>query len=264
MKGFDMSENNLEWLTPDWPAPLSVKAAISTRKGGGSDAPYASFNLAGHVGDDERAVLLNRELLKSSLGLRAEPVWLQQTHSDGVVDASTYTGGEADASYSSTKGVVCAVLTADCLPILLCNKQGDWVMAIHAGWQGLAKRIIEAAVIKYPHDKTDLMATLGPAIGPQAFEVQMDVLEACTADLTGAQKKIFAKKCFKPVDGKEGYFMCDLYELSRQRLHKCGVQKVYGGDFCTFTDKERFYSYRRDGAGGEQATGRMASLIWLT
>jgi len=258
--------NELELIIPDWPAPASVKAAVTTRKGGGSEAPYDSFNLANHVGDDELAVVLNRELLKGSLGLSAEPAWLKQTHSDIVVDASIYSiesGSDADASFSTEKGKACVVLTADCLPILLCNKQGTWVMAVHAGWQGLAKRMVEAAVAAYPGDKGDVMAWLGPAIGPHAFEVQNDVVEACTADLTPAQKKIFTKKCFKPVEGKEGYFLGDLYELGKQRLHKCGVQAVYGGGFCTYTDAERFYSYRRDGVGGEKATGRMASLIWL-
>lgn len=256
--------NELELITPDWPAPASVKAAVTTRKGGSSEGVYASFNLATHVGDDELTVVLNRELLKGALGLSAEPAWLKQTHTDVVVDASSYTGErDADASFSTEPGKACVVLTADCLPILLCNKQGTWVMAVHAGWQGLAKRIVEAAVGAYPGDKNDLMAWLGPAIGPQAFEVQNDVIEACTADLTPAQKKIFSKKCFKPVEGKEGYFLGDLYELGKQRLHKCGVQGVYGGGFCTYTDAERFYSYRRDGAGGTQATGRMASLIWL-
>ena len=255
--------NELEFITPDWPAPASVKAAVTTRQGGSSEGPYASFNLAAHVGDDEQAVTLNRELLKASLGLSAEPAWLQQTHSDTVVDAATYRGGDADASYCTQAGRACVVLTADCLPILLCNKQGNWVMAIHAGWQGFAKRIAEAAIASYPGDKSDLLAWMGPAIGPQHFEVQGDVIEACTADLTAAQKKIFSKKCFKAVDGKDGYFLGDLYELGRQRLHKCGVQNVYGGGLCTYADAERFYSYRRDGAGGSQATGRMASLIWL-
>lgn len=255
--------NELELITPDWPVPASVKAAITTRKGGGSEGPYASFNLATHVGEEELAVVMNRELLKGSLGLSLDPAWLQQTHSDIVVDASLYSGGDADASFSTEKGKACVVLTADCLPILLCNKQGTWVMAVHAGWQGLAKRIVEAAVAAYTGDKGDLIAYLGPAIGPQAFKVQGDVIEACTADLTPAQKKIFTKKCFKAIEGKDGYFLGDLYELGRQRLHKCGVQNVYGGGLCTYSDAERFYSYRRDGAGGEQATGRMASLIWL-
>lgn len=252
-----------DFITPDWPAPASVKAAVTTRAGGISEAPYDSFNLASHVGDDPEAVEQNRVFLREAFELPEEPAWLQQTHSDRVVDAASYAGGDADASYSTVKGKACVVLTADCLPILLCNKQGTWVMAIHAGWQGLAKRIVEASIATYPGEKSDLMAWLGPAIGPQSFEVQSDVIEACTADLSAAQKKIFSKKCFKPVEGKEGYFLGDLYELGRQRLHKCGVQAVYGGNFCTYQDAERFYSYRRDGAGGEKATGRMASLIWL-
>lgn len=252
-----------DFITPDWSAPANVRAVATTRADGVSEAPYDSFNLAAHVGDKEEHVLRNREILREALGLQEEPVWLQQAHTNIVVDAATYSGGDADASYTSVRGKPCVVLTADCVPILVCNKQGNWVMAIHAGWQGLAKRVVEAAIAAYPGDKADLMAWMGPAIGPQAFEVQADVIEACTADLTGAQKKIFVKKCFKPVEGKEGYFMGDLYELSRQRLHKCGVQQVSGGEFCTYGDAEQFFSYRRDGAGGAQATGRMASLIWL-
>jgi YfiH family protein len=180
-----------------------------------------------------------------------------------VVNAATYTDGEADASYCTQKGKACVVLSADCLPILICNQQGNWVMAIHAGWKGLANRVVEAAIAAYPGDKNDLMAYLGPAIGPEKFEVQTEVVEACTADLTSAQKKIFTKKCFKPIDDREGVFLCDIYELGRQRLRKCGVQQISSVPACTYTDAQRFYSYRRDSEGGEKPTGRIASLIWL-
>jgi len=253
-----MSESELDILVPDWPAPASVRTAITTRRGGASAPPYDGLNLASHVGDDEQNVTLNRELLKSALGLTEEPAWLTQVHGDGVVDAATYSGGEADVSYATARGKACAVLTADCLPILLCNRQGNWVMAVHAGWQGLAKRVVEAAVASYPGAKTDLIAYLGPAIGPESFEVKDDVVEACTADLTSAQKKIFTRKCFKAIEDKPGHFFGNLYELGRQRLHKCGVQDVYGGDYDTYRDADRFYSYRRD-----NTCGRMASLIWL-
>lgn len=260
-----MSVSDLEFITPEWPAPANVKAAISTRKGGFSQAPYEYFNLADHVGDDSDAVAKNRALLKEALALGQEPTWLKQTHSDKVVDAAKYVAGdEADACFTSERGRACVVLTADCLPILICNKQGTWVQAIHAGWQGIARRIIEASIAAYPGDKTDLLAYFGPAIGPEHFEVQTDVLDACTADLTAAQKKIFIKKCFKPVADKDGYFLGDIYELGRQRLHKCGVQEIYDGSYCTFREQEWFYSYRRDGERGEKQTGRMATLIWLT
>lgn len=257
-----MSQLNI--ITPEWPAPPTVKAAFTTRTGGVSQAPYDSLNLAAHVDDNPDHVAQNRALLKDVLQLWSEPLWLNQTHSDIVVKAEQYTPGvEGDVCVATQPNQVCAVLTADCVPILVCNKQGNWVAAIHAGWQGLAKRVIEASIAAYPGDKLDLMAYLGPAIGPQAFEVQNDVVEACTADLTGAQKKIFIKKCFKPVEGKDGYFLGDLYELSRQRLHKCGVQQVFGGNFCTFQQADKFFSYRRDGQGGAQKTGRQASLVWI-
>jgi polyphenol oxidase len=260
-----MSESELELIKPEWPAPANVKAVITTRKGGFSQAPYDSFNLADHVGDDSEAVAKNRALLKQALQLEHEPVWLKQTHSDKVVDAAHYVAGdEADACFTSEPNKPCVVLTADCLPILICNKQGTWVQAIHAGWQGIAHRVVEASIVAYPGQKTELMAYFGPAIGPDHFEVQNDVLDACTADLTSAQKKIFIKKCFRPIEGKEGYFLCNIYELARQRLHKCGVQDIYDGAYCTYRESEWFYSYRRDCAGGEKKTGRMASLIWLT
>jgi YfiH family protein len=251
-------------IIPDWPAPAQVKAAVTTRKGGVSLPPYDSFNLASHVNDNPEHVAQNRVLLKHTLQLPNEPLWLNQTHSNIVIHAGQHKPGiEADACIATEPGHVCAVLTADCLPILVCNKQGTRVQAIHAGWQGIAKRVIEASIAAYPGEKTDLLVYLGPAIGPESFEVQSDVVEACTADLTSAQKQMFIKKCFKPVAGKEGHYLGDLYELGRQRLYKCGVTQVYGGNFCTYTDRDRFYSYRRDGKIGTGKTGRMASLIWL-
>lgn len=261
-----MSSSELELITPEWPAPTNVKVIISTRKCGVSQAPYESLNLALHVGDHPEDVIKNRELLKQAMQLENEPVWLNQTHSDKVVEASAYVAGEvADACFTSQINKPCAVLTADCLPILICNKQGNWVQAIHAGWQGIARRVIEASINAYPGQKTDLMAYFGPAIGPDHFEVQTDVLDACTADLTSAQKKIFTKKCFKPVEGKDGYFLGNLYELGRQRLYKCGVQEIYEGAYCTYRESEWFYSYRRDVVHqGNKQTGRMASLIWLS
>ena len=260
-----MNLPELELIIPEWPAPKNVKAVITTRKGGVSKSPYDSFNLAMHVDDNADDVATNRERLKQSLQLENEPVWLTQTHSNKVVEASSYIASdEADACYTSEVNKPCTVLTADCLPILICNKQGTWVEAIHAGWQGIARRVIEASILAYPGQKTELMAYFGPAIGPDHFEVQNDVLDACTADLTSAQKKIFIKKCFKPIEGKDGYYLCNIYELARQRLHKCGVQEIYEGAYCTYREKEWFYSYRRDCAGGEKKTGRMASLIWLS
>jgi YfiH family protein len=256
--------NDTHIIIPDWPAPARVKSAVTTRQGGVSLPPYDSFNLAAHVGDNPEHVAKNRVRLKKAFHWAREPLWLNQTHSNIVIHAAHYQPGiEADACVATKPHQVCAVLTADCLPILVCNQQGTWIQAIHAGWQGIAKRVIETGIAAYTGDNMDLIAWLGPAIGPESFEVQSNVVEACTADLTGAQKKIFIKKCFKPVEGKAGYFLGDLYDLSRQRLYKCGVTKIYGGNFCTYQDSERFYSYRRDGQGGAHKTGRIASLIWL-
>lgn len=231
--------SNYNWITPNWPAPLNVKALTTVRQGG---------NFALHVGDDPKAVLANRALLKLQANLPAEPLWLAQTHSIRVVDV---TDGliDADASVAFQPNQVCAVLTADCLPILVCNKNGTRVSAIHAGWRGLAAGIIESVIEKLDCDPTTLLVWLGPAIGPTAFEVQSDVLLA----FEGYQ----SEKTFKPT--KEGYWLADIYQLARERLARLGVTAVYGGGLCTYSDSVRFYSFRRSGV-----TGRMATLIWFS
>ncbi len=256
-------------ITPTWPAPATVKSAISTRLGGYSLAPYDGNNLADHVDDNPDAVNKNRVQLKVELNLKNKPLWLQQVHGNVLVPAHEHDDSdqiEADGSYTDQEGHVCAVLTADCLPILLCNKQGSWVAAIHAGWKGIANRIVETAAQAYGSEPSELIAYLGPAIGPQHFEVQQDMVDAVTADLTAMQKKIFIKKCFTAKEGNDGYFLCDIYELARQRLAKAGITEVYGGDYCTFSDSERFYSHRRaqqEQDAENRNTGRMASLIWI-
>ncbi len=222
----------------------------TTRRGGVSLPPYDSFNLGDHVGDDPAAVTENRRRLSTELALPSAPRWLSQVHGTCSANAVTVKDGcEADASYTDQPGVVCAVLTADCLPLLCCDRKGRRVAAVHAGWRGLLGGVIEQTLAAMGTDK-DLLVWLGPAIGPQAFEVGGEVRDAFLADAPEAGT------AFVPVS--EGKWRADIYALARQRLRRVGVDAVYGGEHCTFSEPGRFYSYRRDGV-----TGRMASLIWL-
>ncbi|MFN2310041.1 MAG: peptidoglycan editing factor PgeF [Gammaproteobacteria bacterium] len=248
-----------DWITPDWPAPSWVRAVTTTRRGGVSRGAYAAMNLAAHVGDAPQAVAANRAALRQALGLPAEPVWLRQVHGRGVVeadraapnamDAMDAEGAEGDAAVSRAPGTVCAVLTADCLPVLLCDRAGTCVGAAHAGWRGLAGGVIEATVAALGVPAAGLLAWLGPAIGPQAFEVGDEVREAFVA------RDAAAAAAFQAQGAR---WHADLYRLARLRLAALGVAGVYGGGDCTYADPARFYSYRRDGA-----TGRLATLIWL-
>lgn len=236
-----------------WPAPAHVHAMTTTRDGGGSVGTCRSFNLATHVGDDPAAVAANRAALRRLLQLQHEPVWLEQVHGIEVIDAAAATGVPiADGSYTDRPNIVCAVLTADCLPIFLCDDAGSRVAVLHAGWRGLAAGVIEQGLLRMgtPTATTGIHAWLGPAIGPRAFEVGDEV----RAQFIAADAQ--AASAF--VAHRPGHWLADLYALARRRLQRCGVTSVHGGDACTFTDAERFYSYRRDGA-----CGRMASLIWL-
>jgi YfiH family protein len=240
-----------DWLVPDWPAPASVRAVTTTRQGGVSQGCYASMNPADHVDDDPVAVMANRQYLQQALDLPGQPVWLQQVHGTTVVNAATAgTSPAADAAYSLEAGVVCAVLTADCLPVLLSDTAGQCVAAIHAGWRGLVAGVIEQAARATGRPGNALLAWLGPAIGPSAFQVGEEVRDSFMAH---DQAAVGAFR-----QGTDGRWFADLYQLARQRLADCGVTAVYGGEYCSFTDPERFYSYRRDGV-----TGRMATLIWL-
>lgn len=239
------------WIVPDWPAPARVRAITTTRYGGVSRGCYASMNPADHVGDDADTVAGNRQRLQQVLDLPAAPVWLQQVHGTAVVDAAVAGATpEADAAYSTRTGVVCAVLTADCLPVLLTDTAGECVAVIHAGWRGLAAGVIEQAVKAIGPPGERLLAWLGPAIGPQAFQVGAEVRDAFEAH------DAVATEAFRQAP--EGAWYADLYRLARQRLADVGVTAVHGGGLCSFTDSDRFYSYRRDGT-----TGRMATLIWL-
>ncbi|GAB3523819.1 peptidoglycan editing factor PgeF [Photobacterium alginatilyticum] len=240
------------FIVPDWPAPANIKAVSTTREGGISLQPYQGLNLGLHVGDNIEHVQCNRTQLQQELGLAESPAWLNQTHSTTVigVNAPLAATPDADGSYTRVADIACAVMTADCLPILLCDSAGTQVAAVHAGWRGAADGIIEAALDTFHAPADQILAWLGPAIGPNAFEVGNEVREQFVADLPQAEQ------AFKPYGDK---WLADLYVLARQRLYRAGVSKIYGGDFCTFSSPERFYSYRRDGV-----TGRQASLIWIT
>lgn len=240
-----------QFILPDWPATKNIRAAVTIRTGGVSQSPYATFNLATHVGDDPALVRDNRARLRAVLALPAEPLWLKQVHGITVVDAAQ--GGvepEADGAFAARSGVVCAVLTADCLPILLCNRPGTKVAALHAGWRGLAGGVIEAGVRALNVSGKELLAWLGPAIGPEKFEVGVEVRDIFM------QHDPQAASAFRAT--RDGKYLADIYQLARQRFQKMGVTAVYGGGLCTVTDAVRFYSFRRDGV-----TGRMAALIWL-
>lgn len=238
-------------LVPDWPAPPAVRAVSTTRRGGISPPPYDSLNLADHVGDDPARVAANRRWLAASVGLPAEPAWLEQVHGTDVVAAeSVLTPVAADAAWTRETGRPCAVMTADCLPVLLCDRAGTLVAAAHAGWRGLAGGVIAATVARLAVAPGELLAWLGPAIGPAAFEVGEEVRAAFLALDAGNAR------CFKPSPA--GRWLADIYQLARRQLSDLGVKDVYGGDLCTFSEPDRFFSYRR-----EPRTGRMATLVWL-
>lgn len=239
----------LEVLLPDWPAPARVRSLQTLRGGGCSPVPWASFNLGDHVGDVPANVACNRGLLRAALP--AEPLWLKQVHGVAVADAgSPFPALEADAAFSRQPGKVCAVMTADCLPVLFCDRAGSVVAAAHAGWRGLVAGVLEATMAQMAVPPGDLLAWLGPAIGARAFEVGDEVRAAFMACDTAAAS------AFVPAGA--GKWQADLYLLARQRLEVAGVQSISGGDRCTVSEPESFFSYRRDGV-----TGRMASLIWL-
>ena len=243
------------WIVPDWPVPPSVRALSTTRIGGYSAAPYASFNLSDYVGDAPDAVAKNRAQLPTQAGLPSAPHWLRQVHGTRVLEldhsaVKTAVPAEADAAVTMQRGVVCAVQTADCLPILFCDAAGTRVAAVHAGWRGLANGVIEAALLRLDTPAEKIIAWLGPAIGRDTFEVGDDVREAFTRDAPTASS------CFR--EHGPGKWHADLVQLARLRLQRAGVTQVYGGTWCTFSDAQQFFSYRRD-----KVTGRMATLIWL-
>lgn len=251
------------WLLPDWPAPENVHSCCTTRQGGVSQPPYDSFNLGDHVGDDAVAVQANRKALQKALHLPQAPHWLQQVHGTTVLELPRSKGDmKADASVTAQPGCVCAVLTADCLPLLFCDRTGTVVAAAHAGWRGLAAGVIEATVDKLNVAPQALLVWLGPAIGPDVFEVGEEVRQAFMEhDAQAAQAfvEVNVTSANTPRAPEQKRWFADLYVLARQRLQGLGVTHIYGGGLCTWTDQQRFYSFRRD-----HNTGRMASLIWMT
>ena len=239
-----------DFIRPDWPAPRNIRALSTTRSGGVSAGRYASLNLGEHVGDFPQAVAANRARLHRSLG-HAMPRWLQQVHGVRVARDGDVTHAPADAGVTRRHDVACAIMTADCLPVIFCDRAGTTVGAAHAGWRGLAAGVLEATLDSMGVPFAGVLAWLGPAIGPKAYEVGEEVRQAFVAHSADAAQ------AFAPGRA-QGKWWCDLYKLARQRLAAAGVNDVYGGGFCTFTDKERFFSFRRDGE-----CGRMATLIWL-
>lgn len=238
-----------DFIIPDWPAPPNVRVLVTTRAGGVSAAPWDSLNLGDHVGDRPAHVAENRRRLLQHLP--AEPRWLQQVHGIRCLDAALVDDRpEADAAFTAAPGVVCAVLTADCLPVLLCDAEGTVVAAAHAGWRGLAAGVLENTVATMGQPGKQLLAWLGPAIGPENFEVGAAVRDLFIAHDAGAAAAF--------VPGVAGKWQCNIYLLAQQRLLSLGVRPTMNPEYCTVRDSEQFYSYRRDGI-----TGRMASLIWI-
>jgi len=237
-----------DFLIPDWPAPARVRACVTTRAGGVSLAPFDSLNLGDHVDDDPLAVTENRRRLTETFAIR--PAWLRQVHGVEVVEADPTLTAEADGSWTSTPGIACTSMTADCLPALFCDRAGTRVAAAHAGWRGLAAGVLEATVERLEVPAAQILVWLGPAIGPGAFEVGAEVREAFLATHPETIE------AFVP-SVNPGRFMADIYALARLRLAALGITAVHGGGLCTVTDP-RFFSYRRS-----PRTGRFASLIWL-
>ena len=246
------------FIEPDWPAPANVLALSTSRRGGCSAAPFASLNLGHHVGDSAAAVAANRGILSAALPAGTDIQWLSQVHGTRVVIAGE--DGEypqADAAWSRHPNKACAVLTADCLPVLFCSITGDRVAAAHAGWRGLLDGVLEATVAAMGLNPDQILAWMGPAIGPKAFEVGPEVREKYLAAAPVVDKAL-VEACFHPSAVSPGHYFADLYALARLRLRAVGVTGVFGGGYCTFSDSDRFFSYRRDGR-----TGRMASLILM-
>ncbi len=241
----------MSWILPEWSAPPRVKAVSTLRAGGVSRGPFAALNLADHVGDAWGDVQRNRAILAEQCGLPIEPSWLRQVHGRAVTRAGEGASRvTADAAIADRPGRVCVVLTADCLPVLLCDRAGECVAAVHAGWRGLAAGIIEATVAQLGRTPSELIAWLGPAIGPDAFEVGPEVRARFLATDPGAVVAFRA--------GRADRWLADIYQLAQRCLRALGIERIYGGELCTYSDPRRFFSYRRDGT-----CGRMATLIWL-
>ncbi|EKT54286.1 purine nucleoside phosphorylase YfiH [Providencia burhodogranariea] len=240
-----------ELIFPDWPQPKNVLSCSTTRIGGVSLPPFDSLNLGSHVGDVPEAVSENRSRLVSLANLPQHPLWLEQIHGTKVLhlNGNTFENRQADAIYTNQAGQVCAIMTADCLPVLFCSKDGKEVAAAHAGWRGLCDGILENTISQFTNPANEIMAWLGPAIGPEKFEVGAEVRQAFINQSNDLKSGFIAK-------GDK--FLADIYLLARIKLQAVGISSIYGGSFCTVSDENRFFSYRRAGK-----TGRMASLIWV-
>lgn len=239
------------FIEPDWPVPSGVRALSTLRTGGVSTGPYQGLNLGAHVGDAPEAVTANRELLARAAGLEREPLWLDQVHSPRAVYATDWRAGiQADACVALSAGQICAIMTADCLPVLFCDESGKSVAAAHAGWRGLLSGVLESTLFMMTAPPSKILAWIGPGIGRQAFEVGDEVREAFASQDAGAAAFFDANPA--------GRWQADLAGLARHRLNRLGLERIYGGDVCTASDPQRFFSYRRDGQ-----CGRMASMVWL-
>lgn len=247
-------------ISPSWPAPANIRAFTTTRHGGISSSPYDSLNLGLHVNDDSQKVLHNRQYVYLAEKVPAEPFWLNQTHSTNVIDISQQKYNQSsdqaiintDGSYTCHANKVSVVLTADCLPVLFCSSAGNEVAATHAGWRGLCNGILENTVDFFRCPATEILVWLGPAIGPQRFEVGLEVKQQFEIQDPNAN---FA---FQLIDYTKQKYLANLYLLAKQRLIKRGITQIYGGEYCTYSQNNLFYSYRRD-----KQTGRMASMIWF-
>jgi YfiH family protein len=249
-----MTATALGWIEPDWPVAGHVRVLSTLRGGGVSEGPYASLNLAAHVGDRAEAVAANRLLLREAARLPAEPLWLEQVHGTEVARHGGAPGSppRADAAVAREPGRVCAVMTADCLPVVFADRAGTRVAVAHAGWRGLVGGVLQATMAALEASPAELYAWLGPAIGPAAFEVGPEVRDAYLASLAVPD----TDACFRP--NERGRYLADLHALARLVLRQAGVTAVHGGGWCTYQDAQRFFSFRRDGV-----TGRMATLAWL-
>ncbi len=240
----------IEWIKPDWPAPDNIHAFCSTRMGGIRKGQYAGLNLAEHVDDDPLCVAENRQRLISELQLPSMPLWLQQVHGNHVINYDEgYPNISADGCYSTSKHQVCVVMTADCLPILMCDQQGTQIAAVHAGWRGLASQIIAAMTAKFTTPCNELLVWLGPAISAPIYEVDTSVRDRLATVITGTE-------WYK--DTRPGHGNLDLLLIARLQLQERGIIRIYGGDYCTYHQSKYFFSHRR-----VSPCGRMASLIWL-
>lgn len=250
-----MTSQDLGALIPQWERPSVIRSLVSTRQGGVSQTPYASFNLADHVGDIPANVIANRALLRKHLP--EEPIWLNQVHGT-LVSTPNARLPQADAIVSNIPNEVLAIMTADCLPVLFANITGTVIGAAHAGWRGLSAGVLENTVkamreLDNSSEDSNIHAWLGPAIGPQAFEVGQDVVDAFSC--SGV---VYPQEAFSLITGRPEKYLANIYLLARSRLEAVGIHRIYGGEFCTVTQANQFFSYRRDGV-----TGRFASLIWI-